>query len=147
MENGGELFYSSFIFKIKEDKDYPSVSDGEKVEISQEFNQNQNNNQSQERASVTTPTSEQKGSIVLFEGPRKYQSHKSIFYFYDPHNKYFYGIPDNYNIFENGIKYTIFLKFRYFYQILLDLYSNSLILFNFHFRFNFYDSGNINGDY
>lgn len=43
----------------------------------------------------------------MFEGPNNYQPRsRGIFYFYDMHNKYFYSIPDNSNIFENGIRYS-----------------------------------------
>jgi hypothetical protein len=31
-----------------------------------------------------------------------------VFHFYDPHNRVFYCLPDSYNIFESGIRFSFF---------------------------------------
>ena len=46
--------------------------------------------------------------VKILEGPKNYQWRKSSFHFYDPHNHYIYCVPDQANVFFNGIKFSYF---------------------------------------
>ncbi|KRX00902.1 Protein kinase-like domain [Pseudocohnilembus persalinus] len=93
-ENSMEQYYSSYIIRVSDIKEVQKNNDKDNNLKNSPGNQN-----------IDDDDIKYKEKIQIYEGPRKYFQHKSVFYFYDPHNSYFYSISDCRNVFENGIRY------------------------------------------